>query len=391
LLESRKEGRGTEYIICFFHCSPRTIYNNHYKALPYYYLEDMKKIAVLAVAFLLFIPFASINGNNVALTNSTNGNVLYVGGSGLNNYTSIQEAINDAEDGDTIIVYPGIYVENIVIYRELKIIGTGYPIIEAENRSRDAVKIISSNCAIEGFKITNGQNGIKMIDCVNNNIKNCSFYGNNYSALYLKNVYNVFVTNNIFSNEGIYMKECGNLAISNNNFTNGEIFGEKVYETKITHNAFFNGEYTAIDIQNPSSHDNEISHNQIKFFNTGISIQGSAHVYHNDIVSNSRGIWCFGEIYGKLLIYENNLSNNGIGIDLMDIPFDNVKITKNNFIGNEIHAGFIDSYFVLWYSNYWDNWCISLPKPIFGRIFWFIPWIQFDWHPLMQPYEWWKE
>ncbi|RLF47412.1 MAG: hypothetical protein DRN10_03875, partial [Thermoplasmata archaeon] len=71
----------------------------------------MKKIAVMAIAFLLFIPFASINGNNVFLIKNTNGNILYVGGSGPNNYTSITEALGDASNGDTIFVYPGTYHE----------------------------------------------------------------------------------------------------------------------------------------------------------------------------------------------------------------------------------------------------------------------------------------
>ena len=43
------------------------------------------------------------------------GNTLYVGGSGPGNYTKIQDAINDANDGDTVYVYSGFYVE-ISIY-----------------------------------------------------------------------------------------------------------------------------------------------------------------------------------------------------------------------------------------------------------------------------------
>jgi len=46
---------------------------------------------------------------------SFDGNTLYVGGMGPNNYTSIQSAIDDAVDGDTVFVYSGFYYERIFI------------------------------------------------------------------------------------------------------------------------------------------------------------------------------------------------------------------------------------------------------------------------------------
>ena len=52
-----------------------------------------------------------------------NGNILYVGGDGPNNYTFIQQAINHANDGDTVFVYSGIYYESIIIYSEIHLIG----------------------------------------------------------------------------------------------------------------------------------------------------------------------------------------------------------------------------------------------------------------------------
>jgi nitrous oxidase accessory protein len=39
--------------------------------------------------------------------------VLTVGINGKGNYTSIQEAVNNAQNGDTIVVSPGKYVENV--------------------------------------------------------------------------------------------------------------------------------------------------------------------------------------------------------------------------------------------------------------------------------------
>ena len=39
----------------------------------------------------------------------SNDNTLYVGGSGEGNYTKIQDAIDDASDGDIVFVYNGTY------------------------------------------------------------------------------------------------------------------------------------------------------------------------------------------------------------------------------------------------------------------------------------------
>jgi len=83
----------------------------------------MNKITTLAIASLLFIPFASINGSNVSSIKNPNGNILYVGGSGPNNYTSIQSAINDASNGYTIYVYHGNYNESVVINKSISLIG----------------------------------------------------------------------------------------------------------------------------------------------------------------------------------------------------------------------------------------------------------------------------
>jgi len=48
---------------------------------------------------------------------------LYVGGSRPNNYTKIQDAIDDAEDGYTVYIYAGTYYENVVVNKTIDLIG----------------------------------------------------------------------------------------------------------------------------------------------------------------------------------------------------------------------------------------------------------------------------
>ena len=117
----------------------------------------MKKIITIAISFLL-IPFASINGSNIHTLGMSNNGILYVGGNGPNNYTSIQDAINDAKDGYTIYVYPGYYNESIVINKSISLIGIEKngekPVIDGGGRFY-AVNITADGCTVK--KIQNNK------------------------------------------------------------------------------------------------------------------------------------------------------------------------------------------------------------------------------------------
>jgi len=66
----------------------------------------MRKEITIGVVFMLAIPVISTDKTNPGYFNE-NGNTLYVGGSGPNNYTKIQDAIDNASNGDTVFVYSG--------------------------------------------------------------------------------------------------------------------------------------------------------------------------------------------------------------------------------------------------------------------------------------------
>jgi len=120
--------------------------------------------------------------------------IFTVDGAGGGQYTKIQDAINDASEGDTIIVYPYTYDENLTIEQNCLVLkstnGPEETVIFSDGRT-SAVFIGSdeggygrrgdkdkdgNEVLIEGFTITNGSNdaggGIYIEAYSNSTIKN---------------------------------------------------------------------------------------------------------------------------------------------------------------------------------------------------------------------------
>ena len=123
------------------------------------------------------------------------GNVLYVGGGGPNNYSSIQDAINDSEDGDTVFVFDDSspYYENIVIDKSINLIGENKETTEINgsklNEFLDTINISANNVYVNGFSINNNlgyyyQAAINILtDYVV--ITNCKIYNNEWIGISL--------------------------------------------------------------------------------------------------------------------------------------------------------------------------------------------------------------
>ncbi|RLF51236.1 MAG: hypothetical protein DRN11_03155, partial [Thermoplasmata archaeon] len=72
-------------------------------------------------------------------------------------FATIQAAIENASDGDTIKVYPGEYDGPIVINKSIRLVGD--PVIDGHGGI--AFNITANNVTIDGFNITNSSYGIK--------------------------------------------------------------------------------------------------------------------------------------------------------------------------------------------------------------------------------------
>ena len=102
-----------------------------------------------AAYFLILVSF-----NSFALANKT----IYVDDNGNADFNNIQAAIDNANDGDTILVAEGTYYENIIVKNGITLIGAG---AEKTAIIGDGLHIVSFNNAsgkISGFTITRSYN-----------------------------------------------------------------------------------------------------------------------------------------------------------------------------------------------------------------------------------------
>jgi len=128
----------------------------------------MIKKGLAVVVILLFIgmcivPSTAVQEFKDVSTVSFDGNTLYVGGSGPNNYTTIQSAIDDAVDGDTVFVYDDSspYYEKVRVNKSINLIGENREttIIDGEELDHfDVIEIFADEAMITGFTIKNSGN-----------------------------------------------------------------------------------------------------------------------------------------------------------------------------------------------------------------------------------------
>jgi hypothetical protein len=86
---------------------------------------------------------------------------LYVGGSGPGNYSRIQDAIDNASDGDTIFVFKGVYYENVFVDKSIDLVGENKDstIIDGSQIDNVVYAFHIANFKIEGFTVRNSNQG----------------------------------------------------------------------------------------------------------------------------------------------------------------------------------------------------------------------------------------
>ncbi len=155
---------------------------------------------------MVIATFMVVSPSNVK---ASTGNILYVGGSGPGNYTKIQDAIDNASDGDTIFVYSGIYYENLIINKSITLIG--------ENRETTII----CGSVKENFTIL--IDNISYVEIKEFTIQNASGYEYGGKTIYIKNSTHIKIKYNILKRAPylIYLENTSHSESSHNIISEG--------------------------------------------------------------------------------------------------------------------------------------------------------------------------
>jgi parallel beta-helix repeat protein len=200
---------------------------------------------------------------------------LTVGAGGQ--YTTIQQAMDAAKPGDTVLVAPGTYTENVVVNKPLTITGTAT--VQAANSSKDVFLVTSPGVHIDGLTITGGASGVDVANvssCVitninasgnirgvylaaatNSEVRNSNLSNNGY-GVYCDYATSNSIANNVATGEhgngvalgdGIYMDYGGSNKVSNNDLSANHVFGISIFSSSnniVTGNTMSQNEYYGV-------------------------------------------------------------------------------------------------------------------------------------------------
>lgn len=346
------------------------------------------------IIFSCFITVFSIESKFVNADNIT----IYVGGIGPGNYSSIQEAIDNASVGDTVFVYneSAPYYENLIINKTINLAGedrdttiingggagdviyvdadwvniTGFTMTNSGGSLKAGIKLnntqncriinntvllndlygiylhSSSNNIIAQNKAIDNYVGIILRESSNNNvIKDNDAFSNDMAGISVIFSTSTIVSNNVMANhDGIYIYSASNNIISDNNGSNNW-FGIRLlhcsYNDVINNNLSSNS-WAGIGVR--ASHYNNINNNNVSNNKYGIYLyQASSNnvISGNNASSNNEyGIYIYASSSHNTII-DNNVSNNNDGIYF--ISSSNNNITNNNISSNNKYGIHLES------------------------------------------------
>lgn len=263
-------------------------------------------------------------------------------------YPTIQDAINNAQDGITVFVKAGTYHEHVVINKCVSLVGQNHTttIIDGMNTGT-VLNLKAGNANVTGFTVRNSGNeslttidsGI-LIQSSNNRIES-NIITNNTGGIYVNRSTNELLTSNYIYNN------CYGIVLDNSH-------GNTLQSNIVVSNA-------NVDIGLNGSNANTFSLNNVSSSHFGICMSNSTDnvISANSINENDYGVRLEQESNNNTL-QKNSINNNSLSAIMLDSSNDS-RIVNNAFINNTNQADLHETYNNRWADgypaggNYWDD------------------------------------
>ena len=333
--------------------------------------------------FLVFSVFCNLNAKSIQVGSKYE-------------HKTIKSAIQSAVNGDTILVYSGMYKESpVIVDKKVVMIGIDRPVLDGENKF-EVVSIKSDNVVFSGFHVQNSGvssmtdlGGIKVYDRKWIVIEN-NYMENNFFSIYLQYSRHCLVKNNIIiahavdeqnSGNGIHCWKSDSLQIIGNTIEGHRdgIYFEFVKESVVWRNIARNNIRYGLHFM--FSHRDSYISNVFENNGAGIAVMYTKHVYMaNNSFLNNVGDACYGlllkdisdshiegnrfkgnsiamllEGANRNIITRNIIFDNGWGMKI-SASCENNEVFKNNFILNTFDVATNGTLVMTTFKeNYWDK------------------------------------
>ncbi|MBP1910712.1 lectin like domain-containing protein [Methanolobus bombayensis] len=297
-------------------------------------------------------------GSNVSTKNSViyiSNSTLVVNSSGTSAFSTINEAVDLVQDGDTILVEPGVYNERVTITENnvSLVSSTGNPEdvrIICNEAGYATIAIDADNIAISGVTASNGYFGIKLSSSQVSNISNCIVSENNIGLQILLSSQNNILKNNCMLNNTF---NCRFDSYPNDIDTSNTVDGKPIYylvniSDLIIDSGSNAGVVYLFNCSNISIKDLNVENNVDGFY-----LENSNNITISNCTSGSNSYGLFLYSSNNNVIEDCNISNSTSGLALSS-SFNNT-IEGCTISNNPAGIVMEDSADNLIYNNYFNN------------------------------------
>ena len=309
-------------------------------------------------------------------------------------FTEIQDAVDAASPGDTIVVYPGTYTENVDVNKDHLTVrsegGAEATIVQAANANDHVFEVTADYVNISGFTVKGGNFGIYLRFCLKNMLTDNNCLGNYFGITLYSASKNTLADNTCSDNyeAGIYLGSSSENTLENNTCSGHDKSGiilDFSSKNTLLNNTCSGHTYYGIYLY--SSSENTLKNNTcFENYHVGIYLINSSNtntIQNNTSTGNKWGIFFY--LSSNNIIYLNNFIGNAD-----NVYFGDSANTWNS--PEEITHTYNGNTYTSYLGNYWSDYEDRYPGA--GEIdstgIWDTPYSidsNADNYPLVEPFE----